>query len=253
VSDLGKRTRLNRIFSHPSGRIFTVAVDHWIGYLYDPIPAGLRHMTDTVAKVIEGQPDAITMCKGAVVRYFAPHAGKVPLIVQTVAVRTDGQAFFPHATVPEVLGLGADAIAVAVFIHTPETNQQMKLLADTVRVAERYGLPVVAHIYPIRNKTISHQPDDVYFAMRTGMELGVDLVKIPYTGDVASFRDIVVGCPVPAVAAGGPRCDTLDQAKAMLADVVRSGAAGATVGRNVWEQPDIVGAILTLKAVVHGG
>jgi fructose-bisphosphate aldolase/2-amino-3,7-dideoxy-D-threo-hept-6-ulosonate synthase len=121
-----------------------------------------------------------------------------------------------------------------------------------VRVAERYGLPVVAHIYPIRNKTISHQPDDVYFAMRTGMELGVDLVKIPYTGDVASFRDIVVGCPVPAVAAGGPRCDTLDQAKAMLADVVRSGAAGATVGRNVWEQPDIVGAILTLKAVVHG-
>jgi hypothetical protein len=30
--NIGKRIRLNRIFSHPSGRLCSVAIDHFIGY-----------------------------------------------------------------------------------------------------------------------------------------------------------------------------------------------------------------------------
>ena len=69
---------------------------------------------------------------------------------------------------------------------------------------------------------------------------------MPYTGDEASFRDIVSVTPVPVVAAGGPKCATLEEAVAMMKAVARTGAAGATVGRNVWEFPDIPGAISAL-------
>jgi len=32
-----------------------------------------------------------------------------------------------------------------------------------------------------------------------------DAPNLGYTGDVASFRQIVAACPVPVVAAGGPK------------------------------------------------
>jgi DhnA family fructose-bisphosphate aldolase class Ia len=37
----------------------------------------------------------------------------------------------------------------------------------------------------------------------------------------------------------------------MMRDVVRSGAAGSTVGRNVWGFPDIAEAIARLKAALE--
>jgi len=40
---------------------------------------------------------------------------------------------------------------------------------------------------------------------RLGAELGADIVKVSYTGSVESFREVVLGCPVPVVIAGGPR------------------------------------------------
>jgi class I fructose-bisphosphate aldolase len=39
----------------------------------------------------------------------------------------------------------------------------------------------------------------------------------------------------------------------MMADVVRSGARGATIGRNVWGFQRITQAVLAFKAVIHEG
>ena len=36
---------------------------------------------------------------------------------------------------------------------------------------------------------------------------GVDVVKTPYCGEVQAHRQIVADCPVPLVAAGGPRAE----------------------------------------------
>ena len=60
---IGKRIRLNRLFSHPSGRLCSVAVDHFIGY-GEGIPPGLAHIRQTLAAVVAGLPDAVTMHKG---------------------------------------------------------------------------------------------------------------------------------------------------------------------------------------------
>lgn len=39
----------------------------------------------------------------------------------------------------------------------------------------------------------------------------------------------------------------------MMAQVVSSGARGATIGRNVWGLEDITGAVRAFKAVIHDG
>jgi len=79
------------------------------------------------------------------------------------------------------------------------------------------------------------------------------VIKVPFTGDVQSFRKIIATSPVPVVAAGGPRCESLHSALEMMAKVVESGARGATIGRNLWGTPDPTLALRAFRAVIHDG
>jgi fructose-bisphosphate aldolase, class I len=256
VSALGKATRLNRILAGRTRRVLTVAVDHMINY---PIgfPVELRRIAATLGKVIEGKADAVTMNKGTAMRLMEPYAGRVPLIIQSMALRPDEPDFADSATVEETLGLGADAIAVAMFVYGETELAYIRHLAHVVRCAAPFGLPVIPHIYPLESgdekHTVVHDPEYVHYAARVGFEMGADLVKVPYTGDVASFRDIVSDIPVPVVSAGGPKCPTLDDAVRMARDIGHAGAAGATMGRNVWGFDDIPAAIQRLKAAINEG
>lgn len=253
MSSLGKQVRLNRIFSHPSGRILSVAVDHLINYPIG-LPAGLRQMGQTIEAIIAGRPSAITMNKGIARRFMPPFAGQVPLIVQSMALRPGDPDYADTAAVEEVVAMGADAIGVAMFVHCDMEIQYIQHLSDVVREAETFGLPVIPHIYPLSSgderHTVTHDPEDIFYAVRMGLEMGADVIKVPFTGDAASFRDIVAVTPVPVVTAGGPTCKTIEDAVAMVRDVVASGAAGSTVGRNVWGFADIPQAINRLKAAM---
>ncbi|MEK7795000.1 MAG: aldolase [Candidatus Hydrogenedentota bacterium] len=253
MSYLGKQTRLNRIFSHPSGRVLTVAVDHLCNYA-EGLPVGLRDLGGTIDQIVAGTPNAITLNKGAALRFMPKHAGKVPFIVQSMALRPGEDVFVDHATPLEVAAMGADAIAVAMFVKCPQELAYMRHLAAVVRDAEPLGLPVVPHIYPLSSgdekHAVTHEPEEIFYAVRVGLEMGADIIKVPYTGDVASFRDIVRQTPVPVVTAGGPKCPTLDDAVNMVRDIATSGAAGATMGRNVWGFADIGLALRRLKAAM---
>ena len=59
----GKLVRMNRLFSDPSGRLCSVAIDHFIGYP-EGLPPGLRTIRPTLAAIVAGHPDAVTMHKG---------------------------------------------------------------------------------------------------------------------------------------------------------------------------------------------
>ncbi len=249
MSSLGKRTHLNRIFSHPSGRILSVAVDHLINYPIG-LPDGLRTMGTTLEKIVAGKPHAITMNKGIAMRFMEPYAGKVPFIIQSMSLRPEWSEFAWTAHVEEVAAMGADAIAVAMFLKGENEIRYINHLAHVVRESERYGLPVIPHIYTLSSgdekSSVTHNAEDIFYAVRMGLELGADVIKVPYTGDEASFRDIVKETPVPVVAAGGPKCTTLEEAAEMMRAIARTGASGATVGRNVWEFHDIPAAIAAL-------
>ena len=79
----------------------------------------------------------------------------------------------------------------------------------------------------------------------------MDVVKTPYCGDVRAYAEIVADCPVPLVAAGGPKAESLRAALEMAAQVVCSGAKGVTIGRNIWGFEQIEAAVRAFKAVIH--
>jgi fructose-bisphosphate aldolase, class I len=251
----GKLVRLNRLFSHPSGRLCSVAVDHFIGY-DTGLPAGLRHISPTLAAIVAGKPDAITMHKGIAASAWQPYAGRIPMILQSSTLRIDDSAMVQIATVEEAIRLGADAIAIAAFVRGATEAAYLKVVADYVREAANYELPVICHIYP-RDMTgtpkNSYAPEDIAWAVRCAVEVGVDVVKTPYCGDISAYHQIIEDCPVPLVAAGGPKAGTLEAALEMFTEVVQSGARGGTIGRNVWGFADITQAVKAFKAVIHDG
>jgi len=253
---LGKQIRLKRIFSHPSGRLCSVAVDHFVGYA-DSLPPGLDNLPKLLAELVAERPDAVTMQKGTALTCWAPHAGKAALIMQSGCFTVDERILEMLTDPEECVRSGADAIAIAIGVRGANEGKFIKHLAAGVTAAAKYDLPVISHIYPREfgpnGARILHDADNIAWAVRVGIECGADVIKVGYTGDPTSFGQIVSSCPVPVVAAGGPKAETLEQALTLMAGVVQSGASGATIGRNIWGHSDIGAALRAFKAVLHDG
>lgn len=252
---LGKQIRLGRIFSHPSGRLCSVAIDHFIGY-QQGLPEGLTDLPGALAAIVAGKPDAVTMHKGAAMSCWSPYAGQFGLIVQSVSFTADDSVIEVMTRPDEVVRLGADAIAVAIGVRGANEGKFLRILCRMVNQAARYDLPVISHIYP-RDYSgmpkIVHDPENIAWATRCGIECGADVIKVAYTGDVESYRQIVRTCPVPIVAAGGPKIGTMQEALSMIEGVMASGARGATIGRNIWGTNRATAALQAFKAVIHDG
>ncbi|MGO9239943.1 MAG: class I fructose-bisphosphate aldolase [Bryobacteraceae bacterium] len=253
---LGKRVRLGRLFGHPSGRLCSVAVDHFLGY-HTAMHPGLADLPRTIAAIAAGKPDAITMNKGVALGCWGPYAGTIPLILQSLTARPDDTADEFIAVPEDAVRLGADAFATCSFVRGATEAAHIRRVADFVRQAEAWDMPVILHTYPrtfgAHGVDISYAPEDIAWAVRCGIEVGVDVIKTPYCGDVASYAQIVGSCPVPLVAAGGPKCRTLADALVMASEVMHSGARGMTIGRNIWGEADITAAVRAFKAVIHDG
>lgn len=250
---LGKQIRLNRIFAHPSGRLCSVAIDHFTVYNIG-LPPGLRHIKDTLAAVMSERPDAVTMHKGMAAALWSSYAGKVPLILQSSGVRPDDSAMEQLGTVEDAVRLGADAMAVVAFVRGNSEAHYLRTMADCVREGARWEMPIICHVYPRdAQQNIIYTPEDIAWAVRCMVEVGVDVVKVPYSGDPIAHKQIVDDCPLPMVAAGGPKTPTLEAALQLMADACGCGVLGGTIGRNIWGDENIAGALRAYKAVIHDG
>ena len=94
---------------------------------------------------------------------------------------------------------------------------------------------------------------NVKHAARVGAELGSDIVKVPYTGSVETFAEVVNGCPVPVVIAGGPKMDSDEDIFKMVEGALKAGAAGLSIGRNAFQHQNPERMIQALCKMVHEG
>ncbi|HUI72663.1 MAG TPA: aldolase [Spirochaetia bacterium] len=252
----GKLVRLNRLFSHSSGRLCSVAIDHFITY-QEGLPEGLRDVPGTLKAVAKGKPDAVTMHIGWARSVWQDYAGSIPLILQSSLLRVDDSDWAQSVTPEDAVVMGADAFAVVAFVRGATEFGHLQKVADCVRQAAHFEMPVVCHVYPRvvsdGKPHISFAPDDIAWAVRCAAELGVDVIKVPYCGDVTAYAQIVAESPVRVVAAGGPKADNLRSALAMVSDIVKSGAYGAVIGRNVWGFENVTASVKAFKAVIHDG
>lgn len=252
---LGKAVRLSRIFSHESGKLFGAAVDHFVGY-GNVREGGLADLPSALRRVMSAGPDSVTIQPGSAQHLWGSYAGKAALIVQGGCFTADDRIHELITTPEDAIRLGADALAVAIPLGGNLEGKYIRWLTDSVRDAHRFSIPVVAHIYPrdfSAEPTIVFTPEGIAYAVRVGIETGVDVIKVGYPDDYDAFKEIVASCPVPVVIAGGPKTGNLKGALSYTADALKAGAVGAVVGRNLWGHGDPAEAATAFKHVIHHG
>lgn len=249
---LCKRIRMERIINRNTRRTVIVPMDH--GISVGPIQ-GITDMKTTIGQVAEGGANAIVEHKGLVGEGHRGEGEDIGLIIHLSA--STNLSVYPNAktlvcTVEEAIRLGADAVSIHVNLGN---GQEKEMLADFGRVssdARAWGTPLLAMIYP-RGEKISDEYDlnVVKHAARVGFEMGADLVKVSYTGSPETFREVVAGCSVPVVIAGGPKMDSDRDILEMVKGSIDAGGAGVSIGRNVFQHRDPTAMVKAISAVVN--
>jgi fructose-bisphosphate aldolase/2-amino-3,7-dideoxy-D-threo-hept-6-ulosonate synthase len=250
---IGKQVRMQRIMDRNTGKTVIIPMDH--GVTVGPIK-GLENMKDTINKVADGGTNAIVLHKGMVGVGHRSGGRDVGLIIHlsaSTSVGPDPNHKVIVCSVKEAIKLGADAVSIHVNIGADDEAEMLKDMGEIAKDCNKWGMPLLAMMYP-RGKKIKDEKDVgvVKLAARVGAELGADIVKTNYTGNIKSFRQVVEGCPVPVIIAGGSKGDELQTLK-MIEDAMRAGASGVAMGRNSFQHNNPPNFVKAVCAVVHQG
>lgn len=250
---MGKLVRWKRIFKGHPPKTVIVPMDH--GVTSGPIE-GIRDMERALRKV-QGGADAVVIHKGVLKGLEGVLEGNCGVIVHLSA----SHSFSPSANskvlvgeVQEALRLGADGVSVHINLGDDLDRDMLRDLGLVAKEADRWGVPLLAMVYP-RGKGVKdpYDPNLVAHGARLGAELGADVVKVPYTGSPETFRKVVEGCFVPVVIAGGPKVSSERELLEMVKGAMEAGAAGLSIGRNVFQHQDPPKILKALRAIVHEG
>jgi 2-amino-4,5-dihydroxy-6-oxo-7-(phosphooxy)heptanoate synthase len=231
-----KKMRLLRLFRKAGERLFIVPLDHIVttGPIADA--AGTAALVRTIAA---NGADAVVLHKGRV-RFVDPACFQQLSLVIHISASTvhadDVNAKTVVASVEECIRLGADAVSIHINMGSPTEAVQLADLARAAEACGRWNMPLLAMVYP-RGPRIGnpHDPDLVAHAVNLASELGADIVKTVYTGSVDTMSQVVRTCPIPVLAAGGAKMTDPGELAMFMRDVLRSGARGVAMGRNVFE------------------
>ena len=244
----GKKRRLKRIIQKDN-RTIVVPMDH--GVTIGPVK-GLINMQCIIDKLLLGGVDAVLINRGIAKTVDTGNAG---LIVHLSGISNhcpDPNNKAQIGSVDDAIRLGADAVSVHINVGSKEEANMLSMLGKVACECDDFGIPLLAMMYP-RGPNIkdSHAVDIVAHAARLGAELGADIIKTNYTGDVESFKTVVSSCPVPVIIAGGPKMETSRDVLQMVKDSISAGGAGLSIGRNVFQHEDPTKIVKALSAIVH--
>jgi len=235
-----------------SRRTVIVPLDH--GVTIGPVE-GIIDLRKTVNLAADGGANAVVEHKGMIRSGHRGYGKDIGLIIHLSAsteLAPDPNKKVLVASVEEALQKGADAVSIHINIGAADESLMLSSLGAVTEKCQHWGMPLLAMMYP-RGKDITDQ-NDVKFvkhAARVGAELGADIVKTNYTGDPDSFKEVVEGCPVPVIAAGGPKAKTDEDFLTSVKGVVEAGGMGVAAGRNVFQHPNTVGMVKAIAGIVH--
>jgi DhnA family fructose-bisphosphate aldolase class Ia len=258
----GRRRRMRRLFSNPSGRMVLVPLDDSL--LAGPTN-GLEVVLPKLTSILAGAPDAIMGFPG-LFRWNANLLLDMPAILNLTA-STTRSAHTRKTLVASVdlgVALGCEAVAVHVNIGSTFETEILRTLGEIALACDLAGMPLMAIMYPRKeaadgddNYLQMKQQDRTQYAQlvahaaRVGVDMGADLIKTQYTGDVESFRMLIEASrPVPVLIAGGPMIP-VQQVLQNAHDAVTAGAGGVSFGRNVFGRRNPQPYVTALRWIVH--
>ena len=244
--DWGMKKHLSNIFDPKSGNTVMFAFDH--GYFMGST-AGLERL-DLLLPQLAPYVDCFMGTRGAI-RSCVP-----PEIAKSVALRCSSgssmlQDDLSHEVISvdieEAIRMNADCMAAQVFIGADGQLESIDNISYLVNAGFRYSIPTLG-VCAV-GKDMERTARYFKLATRIIAEMGVQIVK---TYDCEDFEEVVAACPVPIVVAGGKKLPERD-ALAMAYDVMRKGARGVDMGRNIFQSTHPLEMAQAVRKIVHEG
>ncbi len=244
--DWGMKNRMAGIITPETGRCVMLAVDH--GYFQGPT-TGLERPGETITPLVH-HADALMVTRG-VLRQVVDANIRTPIVMRvsggTSILHEDLSNEDITVSIEDAIRLNVSAIAISIFVGSPNEKQSLVNLAKLCDEGQRYGIPVLA-VTAVGREMIR---DARYLglACRIAAELGAHIVKTYYCED---FEKVVSSCPAPIVVAGGKKVEEKD-ALTMAHNAVSRGAVGVDMGRNIFQSKWPVQMIQAVRSIVQGG
>ena len=192
--------------------------------------------------------DSLMLTRG-VLRTSVPPESNVPIVLRvsgaTSIIGEDLSKETIVTSIEEAIKLNASCLALSIFVGSKYEHQTLANLAKLVDEGEKYGIPVLA--VTAVGKEMVRDARYLGLACRVAAELGAHVVKTYYCDN---FEQVVEGCPVPLIIAGGKKLPEADALK-LAHDAVHHGASGVDMGRNIWQSDWPVAMIKAVRAIVH--
>jgi putative autoinducer-2 (AI-2) aldolase len=242
--DWGLKNRLSKIIRPEDGRCLMLAVDH--GYFLGPTER-LEVPRKTVTPLLP-YADSLMLTRG-ILRTSVPPERDIPIVLRvsggTSIIGEDLSKETITVSIEEAIKLNASCLALSIFVGSKYEHQTLANLAKLVDEGEKYGIPVLA--VTAVGKEMGRDTRYLGLACRVAAELGAHVVKSYYCDN---FEQVVEGCPVPLIIAGGKKLPEVDALK-LSYDAIHHGASGVDMGRNIWQSDWPVAMIKAVKAIVH--
>lgn len=239
------------------GRALVLAMDH--GRCLGAIE-GLDQPGELLER-LAGHVDSVLMNYGALKRFGAELAN-LPVVMRVdggeSTYRSDWLAYDDWRqlyTADDAAAAGAAGVATMTFLGAECELETMQITARTAVGAARHGLSLMVEALPCPGPRIPDPTDAKAMAdaARIAFEHGADLIKNYFTGSVDGYAQSVRAVPIPVLIAGGERMASTRDVIATVHDAVAAGAAGAVIGRNIWQHKDPLGMARALHTVIHDG
>lgn len=203
----------------------------------------------------KGKYNAMVFQKGICEKYRGEiKKSRVPLIVKlngkTSLVKGDPVSL-QLCTVEEAKKLGAVAVGYTIYIGSVHESAMFVEFENIEREAHKLGMPVIVWIYPRGSGTEGKSVNELMeYAARVALEIGADVVKLQYTGDEKALEWAVKAAgKTKVVIAGGLKTDE-EHLMNNVREIMKAGAVGLAIGRNVWQHPEPLKITDKLKKAV---
>jgi DhnA family fructose-bisphosphate aldolase class Ia len=209
-------------------------------------------MRNIVNAVVTGGADGVILNPGAARDCADVYAGQCALIVRVTGASTSYNPSFDYhrqiCSIEQAVALGADAVIAMGFVGNDGEAASLTLLSEIAETCHFFGMPLIAEMLPAAEGKFQ-DAEWIGLAARAGYELGADVIKAYTTGTDADVQ-IISGCLLPFLAAGGPKSANPAE---IAAKAVAHGASGVAFGRNVFGAEDPQQVVRDLIREVHGG
>ena len=241
--DWGMKKHLANIFNPKSGNTVMFAFDH--GYFMGST-AGLERL-DLLLPKLAPYVDCFMGTRGAIRTCVAPETAKSIALRVTSMLQEDLSHEVVAVNIEDAIRMNADCMAVQTFIGADGQLSSLDNLNQVINAGMRYSVPTLG-VCAV-GKDMARTDRFFKLATRIIAEMGVQIVK---TYDCENFEEVAAACPVPIVVAGGKKLPE-DEALKLAYNVMRKGAHGVDMGRNIFQSEHPVEMAMAVGKIVHEG